>query len=95
MGNKRKQGSGKGRRGGNLFCKISALGTFFQVWVQERMWQDKQGRSSVTDSSENFDRNLNYLQEPDESLEEKTRYKLPNIASELITCDVPQVSVFL
>ena len=24
-------------------------------------------------------------------MEEKTRYKLPNIASELITCDVPQV----
>ncbi len=35
------------------------------------------------------------MQEPDESLEEKTRYKLPNIASELITCDVPQVSVIL
>ena len=31
------------------------------------------------------------LQEPPEELEERLRFKLPNIASEVITCDVPQV----
>ena len=31
------------------------------------------------------------LQEPSEELEERLRFKLPNIASEVITCDVPQV----
>ena len=34
------------------------------------------------------------LQEPSPDLEEKLRFKLPNIASEVITCDVPQV-IFL
>ena len=33
------------------------------------------------------------LQEPPEELEERLRFKLPNIASEVITCDVPQVIV--
>ena len=32
------------------------------------------------------------LQEPAEDVEEKVRFKLPNIASEVITCDVAQVS---
>ena len=32
------------------------------------------------------------LQEPPEELEERLRFKLPNIASEVITCDVPQVA---
>ena len=31
------------------------------------------------------------LQEPPADLEERLRFKLPNIASEVITCDVPQV----
>ena len=34
------------------------------------------------------------LQEPSPDLEEKLRFKLPNIASEVITCDVPQVRRF-
>ena len=34
------------------------------------------------------------LQEPPEDLDEKQRYMLPNIASELITCDVPQVQYY-
>jgi len=32
------------------------------------------------------------LQEPSPDLEEKLRFKLPNIASEVITCDVPQIN---
>ena len=32
------------------------------------------------------------LQEPAEDVEEKLRFKLPNIASEVITCDVAQVN---
>jgi len=32
------------------------------------------------------------LQEPDASISEKTRYKLPNVASEIITCDVKQIN---
>jgi len=32
------------------------------------------------------------LQEPSLDLEEKLRFKLPNIASEVITCDVPQIN---
>eukprot|EP00090_Calanus_glacialis_P000849 TRINITY_DN1059_c0_g1_i2.p1 TRINITY_DN1059_c0_g1~~TRINITY_DN1059_c0_g1_i2.p1 ORF type:complete len:1001 (-),score=360.21 TRINITY_DN1059_c0_g1_i2:284-3286(-) len=32
------------------------------------------------------------LQEPSPELEEKLRFKLPNIASEVITCDVPQIN---
>merc|ERR1719318_1107414 len=32
------------------------------------------------------------LQEPSPELEEKFRFKLPNIASEVITCDVPQIN---
>jgi hypothetical protein len=32
------------------------------------------------------------LQEPDASINEKTRYKLPNVASEIITCDVKQIN---
>jgi len=32
------------------------------------------------------------LQEPSQDLEEKLRFKLPNIASEVITCDVPQIN---
>lgn len=32
------------------------------------------------------------LQEPPEELEERLRFKLPNIASEVITCDVPQIN---
>jgi len=32
------------------------------------------------------------LQEPSEELEERLRFKLPNIASEVITCDVPQIN---
>ena len=31
------------------------------------------------------------LQEPSEDLDERLRFKLPNIASEVITCDVAQV----
>ena len=31
------------------------------------------------------------LQEPSDDIEEKLRFKLPNIASEVITCDVAQV----
>ena len=31
------------------------------------------------------------LQEPSDDIEEKQRFKLPNIASEVITCDVAQV----
>ena len=31
------------------------------------------------------------LQEPSEELDERLRFKLPNIASEVITCDVNQV----
>lgn len=31
------------------------------------------------------------LHEPTEDVEEKLRFKLPNIASEVITCDVAQV----
>lgn len=34
-----------------------------------------------------------FLQEPCPELEEKMRFKLPNIASEVICCDVPQVKV--
>ena len=33
------------------------------------------------------------LQEPSPELDERMRFKLPNIASEVITCDVPQVMV--
>jgi len=32
------------------------------------------------------------LQEPSEEIEEKLRFKLPNIASEVITCDVAQIN---
>jgi len=32
------------------------------------------------------------LEEPSEELEERLRFKLPNIASEVITCDVPQIN---
>lgn len=32
------------------------------------------------------------LHEPTEDVEERLRFKLPNIASEVITCDVAQVS---
>jgi len=32
------------------------------------------------------------LKEPGEDIDEKTRFKLPNIASELITCDVPAIN---
>lgn len=32
------------------------------------------------------------LSEPEEGLAEKTRFKLPNIASELITCDISQIN---
>jgi len=32
------------------------------------------------------------LQEPPADLEERLRFKLPNIASEVITCDVPQIN---
>jgi len=32
------------------------------------------------------------LHEPDPSLDENTKYKLPNIASEIITCDVKQIN---
>ena len=31
------------------------------------------------------------LQEPSAELDERLRFKLPNIASEVITCDVAQV----